>query len=58
MPLSSFTQAPFNLAVGDQIYVKIRATNQKGESEDSEAGSGAFIITMANAPINLIEDTS
>jgi hypothetical protein len=34
------------------------ATNVKGDSLESTAGSGAIVITRPDSPINVAEDTS
>jgi hypothetical protein len=50
--------APFNLAWGSIIFVKVTATNIKGSSTVSEAGNGAIILRAPDAPISFInEDT-
>ena len=43
----------FNLPWGSEVYAKISAVNVYGESELSEEGNGAVIITSPDAPINL-----
>ena len=53
IPSSVFTQAPFNLPWGSEIFSKVIATNFRGDSLESEAGNGARIITKPDAPLNL-----
>ena len=48
--------APFNLSWGSSVFVKVLAFNSYGDSEVSDAGNGAVIITYADAPISLIEN--
>jgi hypothetical protein len=47
--------APFSLEWGTSIVVKIRAYNFYGDSETSDPGNGAVIITYADAPLDLAE---
>lgn len=56
VPLSILTAAPYNLVAGDSIHAKIIASNIKGASIESDTGSGALIITVPDAPININED--
>lgn len=58
IPISTLTQAPYSLSIGDYVSAKLIAINIKGDSVESSAGSGAFIITVPNAPINLAENTA
>jgi hypothetical protein len=51
-------QAPFNHEWGASITAKVIAMNIYGDSEYSELGNGATIITYADAPTDLIEDLS
>lgn len=50
------TSTPFNLNTGNSVYAKVIATNEKGDSEESEIGSGAYIITLPDNPKDLVED--
>lgn len=52
------TSSPFNLYWGDSVWAKVSATNEKGTSSQSNAGNGAIIITRADPPVNLAEDSS
>lgn len=54
MPLTVLTASPFNLVLGNSIIVTIVANNYYGASVVSENGSGANIILVADAPINLV----
>ncbi len=56
IPVSILKAAPFSLPWGADITVKIIATNTKGDSDESNPGSGAIITTIPDKPINLIED--
>lgn len=49
---------PFSLSIGQSVQAKVIATNVKGDSLESQPGSGAIIITRPDSPINLLEDTS
>ena len=50
--------APYNLVLGESVYVEIISTNYYGDSIHSIAGNGAVITTTPDAPINLDENTS
>jgi len=43
---------------GDSIYAKVIAYNKYGDSQSSDAGNGAIIITYPDPPINLFEEIS
>jgi hypothetical protein len=58
IPVGTLIAAPFNLPWGTDVYVKIIATNAKGESDESNPGHGAIITTNPDAPINLAEKVS
>jgi hypothetical protein len=58
VPLSTLTSAPYSLSLGNDVNVKVIATNVKGDSPESLQGSGATIIEAPDAPVNLAEDTS
>jgi hypothetical protein len=59
VPFTSLTVAPFNLQPGVDIYAKIVATNQIGDSVASEPGNGAQLIisTVPDAPVQLARDS-
>jgi hypothetical protein len=44
---------PYNLPWGSSIYAKLYATNSYGDSETSEVGNGAVILTNPDAPFDL-----
>lgn len=50
IPLSTLTNAPFNLALGDSIVLRVIAHNIYGPSLTSEEGSGANIVLAPDAP--------
>jgi hypothetical protein len=52
------TSSPYSLTTGDQVIVKVIATNVKGDSVISDSGTGATVITKPDAPINLSETLS
>jgi hypothetical protein len=56
--VSTLINTPFNIEWGSSIYAKVIATNQYGDSEISDVGNGAIIITYPDAPLNLREDRS
>lgn len=53
IPVATLRAAPFSLDWGTSVFAKIRATNIKGDSEESEPGNGGAIITFPDAPLNL-----
>jgi hypothetical protein len=58
IPVDTLKAAPFNLLWGTDVYVKIIATNAKGDSDESNPGHGAIITTNPDPPINIAEKTS
>lgn len=58
MHVNLLITAPFNLPWGSRVYTKIIATNIKGDSEASDAGTGAVIITYPDPPVNLVENVA
>jgi len=58
IPLTTLTSSPFNLVLGQIIYVKIIAYNAYGYSTESTIGGGAVIVHVPDAPINLINVVS
>jgi hypothetical protein len=50
--LDILTATPFNLGLGYSITVTVMAHNLYGESLNSEAGSGADIVLVPDAPSN------
>lgn len=53
VPSVSFTQAPFSLPWGSLIYATVTAVNNIGSSLTSLEGSGAKILAIPKAPLNL-----
>lgn len=53
-----FKAEPFVLDWGERIWSKIVATNVKGDSEESDPGTGAVIISNPDPPVNLVENYS
>lgn len=53
--VSTLRDAPFSLPWGAGIYAQVIAFNSYGDSETSDAGNGAVIITYADAPLDVIE---
>jgi hypothetical protein len=58
VPINTLRTVPYNLNWGDSIYIKIAAINQYGNSEVSDVGNGAIILTNPDAPLSLVEDYS
>jgi hypothetical protein len=56
-PISSLKTTPFNLAWGVEVVAKLTAINVYGSSTVSaESQSGAIILTVPDAPLNLAND--
>ncbi len=53
VPSVSFTQAPFSLPWGSLVYATVTAVNNIGSSLTSLEGSGAKILAIPQAPLNL-----
>lgn len=51
--MSALTAEPFNLVLGASIEVVVIANNAYGDSQESAVGSGANIVLVPDAPINL-----
>jgi hypothetical protein len=58
IPIDALTTTPYSIVWGELIYAKIAAINVYGISVVSDAGTGAIIITYADAPISLAENFS
>ena len=53
IPVSVLQSTPYSLTWGSSVYAMITATNVKGYSTSSDAGNGAIIVTIPDAPCNL-----
>jgi hypothetical protein len=58
IPFDTLRTSPFELPWGSSIYVKVAATNIMGVSVTSQAGNGAMITRVPDAPVNLVVDSS
>jgi len=58
VPISTLVAAPFNLQWGSTIYATISAVNIYGTSVISTSGSGAVIVTVPDAPMNLANNVA
>lgn len=54
--MSTFQAEPFNLGQGNNVYAQLIATNQFGDSLQSDVGNAAAIALVPNAPQNLQND--
>ena len=54
--LLTLTSAPYSLELEESVSVKIISVNTFGESAFSEAGNGAFVYDVPDAPVNLAND--
>lgn len=52
--LESLRSSPFNLLIGNSIYLAVSATNDYGTSEFSEIGNGGVIVLVPDAPKDLV----
>jgi hypothetical protein len=50
------TAAPYSLLKGYTVYVKVVAVNDYGDSIPSQAGNGAIIVLVPDAPLNFEND--
>jgi hypothetical protein len=53
--MATLTTSPYSLSYGASVYATLTATNIMGISLVSEAGNGAEILTIPDAPVSLIE---
>jgi hypothetical protein len=51
--ISTLRGPPFNLPWGSSIFAKVYATNLYGNSQVSDEGNGATILTVPDAPLQL-----
>jgi len=58
VPISTLVAAPFNLQWGSTIYATISAVNIYGTSVISTSVSGAVIVTVPDAPMNLANNVA
>jgi hypothetical protein len=54
VPNSHFVSEPFNLQWGEQVFAKIIASNWRGSSGESGVSNGVVILSVPDAPINLV----
>ena len=52
--LESLRSSPYNLLIGNSIYLAVSATNDYGTSEFSEIGNGGVIVLVPDAPKDLV----
>jgi hypothetical protein len=57
VPVSVLRTSPFGYDLGDSVWAKIQASNEKGSSDESSDGNNAILMTVPDAPINLVEDS-
>jgi hypothetical protein len=53
VPLSDLSSIPYYLQLGHKIYIKVRAINDYGSSDLSEAGISDGMEFVPDAPVNL-----
>jgi hypothetical protein len=56
--LKTLQGEPFNLNVGYSIYIKILAQNEYGDSEISEPGNGAVMVSVPDPPFLVMNDVT
>lgn len=54
--LTILEAVPYSLSLGESVFAKVLASNVKGDSSESDVGSGALIITQPDPPLNLAEN--
>jgi hypothetical protein len=58
IPTANLNADPFNLAWGSKVYAYVIAFNVYGASGSSAVGGGVVMMTIPNAPINIVENLS
>lgn len=58
VPTASLNAGPFSLAWGSKVYAYVIAFNVYGASGSSAVGGGVVMMTIPNAPINIVENLS
>ena len=58
IPISVLTASPYSLPWGSNVYAKVIAYNDYGDSLVSDPGSEAIILTIPDAPVGLTEEIS
>lgn len=56
--IDTLRATPFSHSWGSSIHAKVIAMNMYGDSEFSETGNGAIILTYPDAPTNFQENYS
>ena len=56
--LDTLNVAPYSLILNEEIWAKVTATNFYGDSLVSEAGNGALMKLIPDAPVNLANDAT
>lgn len=54
--MSTLLASPYNYDGGDHVWAKVVAVNVYGETDQSEAGNGAYYTREPDSPINVQED--
>jgi hypothetical protein len=54
VPISTLKTPPYSISWGLSIYATVTAVNVYGLSVESLEGNGAIILTIPDAPINLV----
>ena len=55
IPVSLLRTNPFNLDWGSEVFAKVIAFNNLGESSESQASAGALLITVPTQPLGLTD---
>lgn len=58
VPISTLKTTPYSISWGLSIYATVTAVNVYGLSVESLEGNGAIILTIPDAPINLVNVAS
>lgn len=54
MQISTLRTTPYSIEWGLSIWATVTAVNIYGPGQESEPGNSAIILTIADAPINLV----
>ena len=60
VPISVLMASPFNLQIGQSVFVSVVCYNEVGDSPNSAVGNGAIIqiSTVPDAPVSVVRDLS
>jgi hypothetical protein len=56
VPIADVIAGPYSLPWGSSIFAIVAAFNNYGDSFTSDPGNGAVIITLPDAPSNIVDN--